>query len=75
MHFAMVSGPDAQVVKLVDTHGSGPCAATHGGSSPFLGTISFLCTSVFAGVFWFLGPSFLLSPWKMPKKPCETSQA
>lgn len=40
-NFAMLSGPDAQVVKLVDTHGSGPCAATHGGSSPFLGTIFF----------------------------------
>ena len=29
----------AQVAELVDAHGSGPCAARCGGSSPFLGTM------------------------------------
>src|SRR5690606_33706964 len=29
----------AQVAELVDAHGSGPCAARRGGSSPLLGTI------------------------------------
>ena len=28
----------AQVAELVDAHGSGPCAARCGGSSPLLGT-------------------------------------
>ena len=28
----------AQVAELVDAHGSGPCAARRGGSSPLLGT-------------------------------------
>src|SRR5690606_41305846 len=30
----------AQVAELVDAHGSGPCAARCGGSSPLLGTIA-----------------------------------
>lgn len=30
---------NAGVVKLVDTHGLGPCVARHGGSSPLPGTI------------------------------------
>ena len=29
---------DAQVAELVDAHGSGPCGAIRGGSSPLLGT-------------------------------------
>ncbi len=32
----------AQVAELVDAHGSGPCAARRGGSSPLLGTKAFL---------------------------------
>ena len=31
---------NAQVAELVDAHGSGPCAARCGGSSPLLGTIA-----------------------------------
>ena len=34
-HYALVK---AQVAELVDAHGSGPCAARCGGSSPLLGT-------------------------------------
>lgn len=30
----------AQMAELVDAHGSGPCAARRGGSSPLLGTNS-----------------------------------
>jgi hypothetical protein len=30
--------PVAQMAELVDAHGSGPCAARRGGSSPLLGT-------------------------------------
>ncbi len=33
------TAPLAEVVKLVDTHVSGTCEATRGGSSPLLGTI------------------------------------
>ena len=33
------TAPHAEVVKLVDTHVSGTCEATRGGSSPLLGTI------------------------------------
>ncbi len=32
----------AQMAELVDAHGSGPCAARCGGSSPLLGTKSSL---------------------------------
>jgi len=32
------TAPPAEVVKLVDTHVSGTCEATRGGSSPLLGT-------------------------------------
>lgn len=32
--------PAAQMAELVDAHGSGPCAARRGGSSPLLGTNS-----------------------------------
>jgi hypothetical protein len=34
-----LTAPHAEVVKLVDTHVSGTCEATRGGSSPLLGTI------------------------------------
>ena len=35
----------AQMAELVDAHGSGPCAARRGGSSPLLGTISLQISS------------------------------
>ena len=43
----------AQVAELVDAHGSGPCAARRGGSSPLLGTIPLLscCNYEFLWVF------------------------
>ena len=35
---SLCSSPLAEVVKLVDTHVSGTCEETRGGSSPLLGT-------------------------------------
>ena len=44
---AFTSAPSksrAQMAELVDAHGSGPCAARRGGSSPLLGTSTiFVC--------------------------------
>src|SRR5690606_1272789 len=39
--WCMIRPRRAQVAELVDAHGSGPCAARCGGSSPLLGTIGF----------------------------------
>ena len=58
---------DAQVAELVDAHGSGPCAARCGGSSPLLGTIRLILdddlTSIIRKIrkliIWFC--SFLVS--------------
>ena len=52
----------AEVVKLVDTHVSGTCEATRGGSSPLLGTIQESLPCCF--------PSFTTSLVNNPQVSC-----
>jgi hypothetical protein len=46
----------AHVAELVDAHGSGPCAARCGGSSPSVGTTEFRKNASFGRRFAFPGP-------------------
>ncbi len=53
----------AQVAELVDAHGSGPCAARRGGSSPLLGTIFKQQCEYFQSVSYFVRS---LPPFAIP---------